>query len=169
MNHPDAASAPRHPFLIALGLALGAAVALGISRFSYGLLLLPMRLDLDWSYFLAGAMNTGNALGYFLGALATPALMRRLGPQRLLWGGSLLTGLFMLLCGFVTDSAVLLVQRILAGASSALIFIAGGVLAARLGALRGRQMGLLLGLYYGGTGAGGPGRSHAVSRSRLRL
>ena len=39
-----------------------------------------MRLDLGWSYLLAGAMNTGNAFGYFLGALATPMLMRRLGP-----------------------------------------------------------------------------------------
>lgn len=144
----------RHPFLIAIALSLGAAVSLGLSRFSYGLLLLPMRTDLGWSYLLAGAMNTGNAFGYFLGALATPLLMRRLGPQKLLIGGSLLTGVFMLLSGFVTDGGVLFFQRILAGISSAFIFIAGGVLVARLGALHGRQVGLLLGLYYGGTGFG---------------
>ena len=148
------ARAARHPFLTAFALSLGAAVALGISRFSYGLLLLPMRLDLGWSYLLAGAMNTGNAFGYFLGALATPMLMRRLGPQSLLIGGSILTGIFMLLSGFVTDAGVLFFQRILAGISSAFIFIAGGILVARLGALHGRQVGLLLGLYYGGTGLG---------------
>ena len=113
-----------------------------------------MRLDLGWSYLLAGAMNTGNAFGYFLGALATPLLLRRWGAQRLLLGGALLTGGFMLLSGLVTGSGLLFMQRILAGISSAFIFIAGGVLAARLAALRGRQAGLLLGIYYGGTGLG---------------
>jgi len=53
--------------LLALALSLGAAVSLGITRFSYGLLLPAMRADLAWSYALAGAMNTANALGYFLG------------------------------------------------------------------------------------------------------
>ena len=86
----------RCPLLTALALSLGAAVALGISRFSYGLLLPPMRADLGWSYFLAGAMNTANAFGYMLGALATPWLMRRVSPQRLLVAGAILTGLFML-------------------------------------------------------------------------
>lgn len=144
----------RHTILIALSLSLGAAVSLGLSRFSYGLLLLPMRTDLGWSYLLAGAMNTGNAFGYFLGAMVTPGIIRRIGPQRLMLVGAVLTGAFMLLSGFVTNSGVLLLQRILAGVSSAFIFIAGGVLAAHLGTLRGKQVGLLLGLYYGGTGIG---------------
>ena len=56
---------------------MGAAVSLGITRFAYGLLLPPMRLDLGWSYALAGAMNTSNAAGYLLGALSTPLLLRR--------------------------------------------------------------------------------------------
>lgn len=144
----------RMPLLTALALSLGAAVALGISRFSYGLLLPPMRADLGWSYFLAGAMNTANAFGYMLGALATPWLMRRVSPQRLLLAGAILTGLFMLVSGLVTATGVLLSQRILAGISSAFIFIAGGILAARLGALHPGRSGLLLGLYYGGTGFG---------------
>ena len=42
----------------------------------------------------------------------------------------------------------------LAGAASAFLFIAGGLLAARLGGLQPRRAGLLLGLYYGGTGLG---------------
>ena len=71
----------RRPFLTAFSLSLGAAISLGISRFSYALLLPPMRTDLNWTYLLAGAMNTGNAFGYFVGALITPALMRRFGAQ----------------------------------------------------------------------------------------
>ena len=139
---------------LALALSLGAAVSLGVTRFAYGLLLPPMRVDLQWSYTLAGAMNTANALGYLLGALATPALMRRWGPTRLLLAGAASASVFMGLTGFFTDAAVLLVQRVLAGVASALLFIAGGLLAARLGALMPSRSGFLLGLFYGGTGLG---------------
>lgn len=150
----DDSLARRHPILTALAISLGAAVSLGISRFSYALLLPPMRSDLGWSYLLAGAMNTGNAFGYFVGALMTPALMRRFGAQTMLIGGALMTAIFMLLSGFFTEAAVLLLQRVLAGIASAFIFIAGGVLAARLGAMHTRRAGFLIGLYYGGTGFG---------------
>ena len=67
----------RQLLTLAAALSLGAAVSLGITRFAYGLLLPTMRLDLDWGYALAGAMNTMNALGYLLGALATPWLLKR--------------------------------------------------------------------------------------------
>lgn len=139
---------------LAAGLALGAAVSLGVTRFAYGLLLPPMREDLQWSYTLAGAMNTANALGYLLGALATPALLRRFGPLQVLVGGSVLASVFMGLTGFFTDATPLLAQRVLAGMASALLFIAGGLLAARLGAVMPARSGLLLGIYYGGTGLG---------------
>lgn len=149
-----ASLAARRPFMTAFALSLGAAVSLGLTRFSYALLLPPMRADLDWSYFLSGAMNTGNALGYFLGALATPVLMRRYGAQTALVGGAVLASLFMLLSGFVVDAGVLIGQRVLAGIASAFIFISGGLLAARLGLLHPQRAGLLLGMYYGGTGLG---------------
>jgi predicted MFS family arabinose efflux permease len=145
---------PLPHLLLAIALSLGAAVSLGITRFAYALLLPPMRADLQWSYTLAGAMNTANALGYLLGALATPALMARAGPSRLLLAGSASASVFMALSGFFTDATLLLVQRALAGVASAFLFIAGGLLAARLGALQPRRAGLLLGLYYGGTGLG---------------
>ena len=144
----------RQSWALALALSLGAAVSLGITRFAYGLLLPAMRTDLGWSYTLAGGMNTANALGYFLGALATPWLMRRWGPSRLLWAGAALASVFMGLSGFFVDAQPLLLQRLLAGVASALVFIAGGLLAARLGARHPRQGGLLLGIYYGGTGLG---------------
>ncbi len=139
---------------LALALSLGAAVSLGITRFAYGLLLPPMREDLGWSYTLAGAMNTFNALGYLIGALATPWLMRRVPPTRLLIFGSLAASLFMGLSGFFTQAEPLLLQRMLAGVASAVVLIAGGLLAARLGSRQPRRSGLLLGIYYGGTGLG---------------
>jgi MFS family permease len=147
---------PTLPQLLALAaaLSLGAAVSLGMTRFAYGLLLPTMRADLGWSYTLAGAMNTLNAVGYLLGALATPWLLRRFSPVALLVLGSLLASSFMAGSGFFVDTSALLVLRLLAGVASALVFISGGLLAARLGALAPRQMGLLLGVYYGGTGFG---------------
>ena len=135
-------------------MSLGAAVSLGITRFAYGLLLPPMRADLGWTYTLAGSMNTSNALGYFVGALMTPWLMRRFNATSVIVIGALLASLFMGLSGFFTDSTMLLVQRWLAGVASAWVFITGGVLAARLGALDPSRSGLLIGLYYGGSGIG---------------
>ena len=145
---------PAQALRLALALSMGAAVSLGITRFSYGLLLPPMRADLGWSYTLAGAMNTANAAGYLLGALMTPALMRRFGPVRLLVWGAAWASLFMAASGFFTSASALLFQRLLAGLASAWVFVAGGLLAARLGSLQPTRAGFLLGLYYGGTGFG---------------
>ena len=139
---------------LALALALGAAVSLGITRFAYGLLLPTMRDDLGWSYTLAGAMNTANALGYLMGALVTPWLLKRRPPTVLLLWGAAWATVFMALSGFFTEAAPLLAQRLLAGVASALVFIAGGLLAARLGARQPGRSGFLLGIYYGGTGLG---------------
>ena len=155
-THPPAAThfLPRQAIRLALALSLGAAISLGITRFAYGLLLPPMRADLGWSYTLAGGMNTANAAGYLLGALSAPRLMRALGPQRTLMLGAVLASVFMGLSGFFTAAEPLLAQRLLAGVASAWVFIAGGLLAARLGTAHPRRAGLLLGLYYGGTGWG---------------
>ncbi|MEP6970891.1 MAG: YbfB/YjiJ family MFS transporter [Betaproteobacteria bacterium] len=139
---------------MALVLSLGAAVSLGITRFAYGLLLPPMRDDLGWSYALAGAMNTSNAAGYLLGALLTPLLLRRARPGSVMLAGALAASVLMALCGLFTGTGVWLLQRLAAGVTSALVFITGGLLAARLAAGEPSRAGLLIGLYYGGTGLG---------------
>jgi len=151
---PSSKTPTRQLIWLALALSTGAALSLGITRFSYGLLLPPMRSDLGWSYTLAGAMNTVNALGYLLGALLTPRLLQRFGAARVLLVGAVLASGFMGLSGFFTGTAPLLLQRLLAGMASALVFIAGGLLAARLGALQPARGGFLIGVYYGGTGFG---------------
>ena len=144
----------RHPLLTALALSLGTAIALGVARFSYALLLSPMRTDLGWPYLIAGGMNTGNALGYLLGALATPPLARRFGMHKMLIGGALATAFFIILSGLFIDTATLLALRIVTGAVSAFIFISGGILISRLAALHPHRAGFLLGLFYGGSGIG---------------
>jgi predicted MFS family arabinose efflux permease len=139
---------------LAMVLALGAAISLGVTRFSYGLLLPAMRTDLGWTYTLAGAMNTVNALGYLLGALSMPKLLRRFDAVQILLVGSALASVFMALTGFFTTAEPLLVQRLLAGIASAWVFVAGGLLAAQLGAHQTGRSGLILGVYYGGVGLG---------------
>lgn len=139
---------------MSFALSLGAAISLGMARFSYGLLLPPMRDDLAWSYTLAGAMNTANALGYLMGALSLPRMLRRWDAVPVFMTGAVLTSFFMGLSGFFTQAEPLLLQRVLAGWSSAWVFVAGGLLAARLGNLHPPSAGWLLGLYYGGTGWG---------------
>jgi predicted MFS family arabinose efflux permease len=145
---------PSSPFVLAALLSLAAAISLGITRFAYGLLLPIMREDLGWSYTLAGAMNTANALGYLLGALSAPSLMRRWGAARALLVGAVGASVFMGMSGFVRATDALLLQRLLAGVASAWVFIAGGLLVAQLAARHPQRSGWLLGLYYGGTGWG---------------
>lgn len=156
MTASSAAPAPRPlPALaLAFALSLGAAISLGLTRFSYALLLPPMRDDLGWTYLLAGGMNTANAIGYLVGALVTPLLLRRHAPGSILLGGAAPATVLMAVCGFLLGSPALLLQRLLAGVASAAVFVAGGLMAARLGALDARRSGLLLGVYYGGVGWG---------------
>ena len=153
---PDPAA--RDTLVTAFALAMGADVSLGLARFSYALILPAMRADLGWNYFTAGAMNTANAAGYLAGALCTPWLMARVGARRALLGGSLCAALALALHGFVRTDAALYGVRFLAGVVSAAVFVSGGLMAARLSARpglgRGITAGLVLGVYYGGTGLG---------------
>jgi predicted MFS family arabinose efflux permease len=127
----------------------GAAVSLGITRFAYGLLLPAMRADLGWSYTLAGAMNTVNALGYLGGALLVPRLLRRVKPAALLLWGALAASVFMGLSGFFHRG------RALAGAAAA-----GGV---------GQRAGVCVRRVAGGAAGGAqPAARGAADRAVLR-
>ncbi|HEV7578526.1 MAG TPA: YbfB/YjiJ family MFS transporter, partial [Caldimonas sp.] len=185
---------PLPTLAVAAALALGSAVSLGLARFSYALLLPPMRADLGWSYFVAGAMNTVNAAGYLAGALATPAALRRFGARSVFLVGIAVTALALFGHGLVVADAALYALRFVTGVGSAATFITGGLLAARLiatpatapsaaraslptlanpsavanssapsnprapanplAATSPATAGLVLGIYYGGTGVG---------------
>jgi predicted MFS family arabinose efflux permease len=144
----------QYTLVLAVGLSFGTAIALGLTRFSYALLLPPMKADLGWSFAQAGAMNTANALGYLLGALTFPLISRRWPAGVCFIAGCILTALLMTVGGFVSDTHALLAQRVVTGISSASIFVGGSVLAARLASAHPRDAGLVLGLYYGGAGVG---------------
>lgn len=144
----------RRLFATALALALGAAVSLGLARFSYALLLPPMRAELGWSYFTAGAMNTVNAAGYLVGALLLPRALARVDARTLFLAGGWGAAALLALHGLVRSDALLYALRGLTGIASAATFASGGLLAARLGQREGAKPSLVLGLYYGGTGLG---------------
>ena len=162
---PAPLPALRSTLWVAAALSLAAAVSLGLARFSYALLLPPMRADLGWSYLTAGTMNTVNAAGYLVGALAAPWGMRRFGARAVLLAGGAGATVLLLGHGLVWGNAALYVLRLLTGVASAATFVSGGLLAARLvgqpggaaGGVAGGNAptaGLVLGLYYGGTGVG---------------
>jgi predicted MFS family arabinose efflux permease len=138
----------------AIALALAAMVSLGLARFAYALLLPPMRSDLGWSYFTAGAMNTVNAAGYLLGALVAPAVLRRVDARRWMLAGGAMAAVALGLHGATRDNATLYALRLLCGMGSAASFVGGGLLAARLAATTPSASGLVLGVYYGGVGGG---------------
>ena len=156
MTDRDAATALNALLLGAAALALAAAVSLGLARFSYALLLPPMRADLGWSYLTAGAMNTVNAAGYLAGALLAPGWLRRFDARHVMLAGGVGAALLLAAHGAVRSDAALYALRGMTGLASAASFVAGGLLAARLAtspAATGRA-GLVLGIYYGGTGLG---------------
>lgn len=146
---------------LAVVLSFGAAVSLGLARFSYALLLPPMRSDLGWNYLVSGAMNTLNAAGYLLGALVTPAMMRAIGARATMLAGGVVTSLVLAGHGLTSAAWALGALRLAAGVASAWMFVSGGLMAARLGARcaelpAGQTLspGLILGMFYGGTGLG---------------
>jgi len=151
---------PISPLWTAAALALGAAVSLGLARFSYALLLPPMRADLGWSYLTAGAMNTANAAGYLVGALLAPRWLTRHDARALMLAGMLVAAVLLAAHGLTRSDAMLYALRGLTGVASAATFIGGGLLAARLAsdgsatAPHALSTGLVLGIYYGGTGLG---------------
>lgn len=143
-----------NPLLIAFFLSLGPALALGLGRFAYALLLPAMRDDLALSFVAAGALNTANAAGYLAGALASVAWGRRYGARAVLLSGCMLTVASLGLCAVTRGYSALMLLRFFAGLSGAMVFSIGGVFAAQLASAHVKRAGLLLGVYYGGIGLG---------------
>ncbi|WIX92176.1 YbfB/YjiJ family MFS transporter [Amycolatopsis sp. DG1A-15b] len=133
-------------------LALGTASALGLARFAYGLLVPAMRDDLRWTLAEAGAVSTANGLGYLVGAVATAALVRRWGTAAAFRWGMVVTALALAGTAASDVFAVLLAIRAVAGASGAVVFVAGGVIAARAAGRAGSSAPITV--YFAGTGLG---------------
>jgi predicted MFS family arabinose efflux permease len=120
-------------FLLAFCVSLSTAIALGFGRFGYSLVLPAMRADLGWSYSQAGALNTGNALGYLLGALCAAPILQRTSLRLGVLGGLILSVAALFLTSISRDFSVLIFCRALVGFSGALTFISAASLGLRLG------------------------------------
>jgi predicted MFS family arabinose efflux permease len=152
MNAERSFGAPTSLWIV-VGLAMGPAIALGLARFAYALLLPAMRADLGWSYANAGAMNTANAAGYLIGALAATPVARRFGIKQTFIAGIFLTALGITGSGVTSQFTVLMSLRVLTGLTGALVFIAGGSIAAAVSGSAARAP-RALGIYFAGGGLG---------------
>ncbi len=131
-------------------LAFGTASALGLARFAYGLLVPAMRDDLRWTLTEAGVVATANGLGYLAGALVTAAVVRRWGAAAAFRWGMVVTAAALAGTAGGDVFVVLLAVRAVAGASGAVVFIAGGVLVARMA----DGSSAPITVYFAGTGLG---------------
>ena len=145
--------APKKPWLVLAGLALGVTVTNGFARFAYGLILPAMKSEMDWNYAQAGWLNTANALGYIAGAVVTMLLIRRSSPTLLFTFGLIATTVALLATGMNTELWWQTLWRILAGFFGAMSFSTAGVLAAGLFANEPRQNALAIAILFG-TGGG---------------
>lgn len=139
---------------MALGLSAGALVALGLSRFAYGLLLPPMRTDLGWTYVEAGALNTANGAGYIAGALVAAWTARQWGAARAFIAGYAVSALVLLLTAATTSLAFLVTLRTIGGVATAITFILGAGLVGAIHPHDARRRGTLVGLYVAGVSVG---------------
>ena len=141
-------------FLVAFLLSFGPAVSNSFAQFAYALVLPAMRTDLalDWSQ--AGGLNTANAGGYLIGALAVRAVVGRVGNRRLFAIGMVLTSLTMLATGFVRDVPLLSVLRVASGIGGACVFICGGALSGNVFPGRPERASTTIAMFFAGAGMG---------------
>jgi MFS family permease len=145
----------RHPLLTALGLSIGAAVALGFSRFAYALLLPPMRDALDLTYVEAGGLNTANAAGYILGVAASGWAAKHFGIVRTFAVGLSVSAGILLLSATASSFAILITLRTVGGVSTAFAFILGAALAGAIDPIpRSSRSAFLVSIYVAGSSLG---------------
>lgn len=145
----------RSESLIALGLATGPVVALGFTRFAYALLLPAMKSDLHWSFASAGGMNSANAGGYVIGAATAAYWARRYGGSRTFVTSLAASAGLLVLTGVNGHYGVLATVRFLGGFSTAVTFVLGSALAARIHAgTHHHRSTYLVAIYMAGVGAG---------------
>ena len=140
--------------LTVVALALAPAIALGIARFAYALVLPDMRADLGWSYAEAGRMTSANAAGYLIGASLAARAITAAGAFRVMTLGVATCVVALGLCGTFRHAVLLDGAWLLAGCGGAFAFVAGGVLATDVAERHPDRAAFLLGLFYAGPGLG---------------
>src|SRR5450631_2954082 len=154
LHAPDRPQPYAHPARLILILSLAPTVGVGIGRFAYALVLPDMRDALHWSYSAAGFMNTINAAGYLVSALAASTIIKRFGLSAAARWGTLACVVSLALCAISGNFVVLSFARLLAGLGAAAGFVAGGALAATIAQSRPARADFLLSLFYAAPGIG---------------
>jgi len=139
---------------LAILLSFGPVVANSLARFAYALVVPAMRDDLSLTWSQAGWLNTMSAIGYLGGAILARLLVVRVGNRRLFQAGMALTALAILATGLSRDLDVIAAMRLLAGVTSAAVFVCGGALAANLAPQRPAAAMTLLSVFFSGPGVG---------------
>ncbi len=114
--------------LIWLGVA-AMALDIGVSRISYGMLLVPLRADLMLSYTVAGLLSSLNLAAYLAGNLIAPPLGKRWSMPVLACGGHAMVALGALLNGLAQEVFVLAAGRLLMGLGAGVGLVAVFVIA----------------------------------------
>ena len=146
-----AANERARPWRVAVQGAAALAAAMGVGRFVYTPILPLMHAQAGLTAQQGSALATANYVGYLVGALlgiAAPAAVR---AQLTLRVSLPVIAVTLALMPTTHDVAVWLVLRLIAGAASALVFVAA--VNAVLGALRAHGQ-HLIGWAFGGVGAG---------------
>ena len=107
--------------LIGSGLAV-VAVAFGLARYGYGLLLPQMRTSLGLSLGQLGVIGGAGYGSYLVASLACPALLSRSGPRATVLAGGTAAVVGMAVCAAATGPLTLGVGVVVAGASPALVW-----------------------------------------------
>ena len=154
MHAPHPPPAIAHPARLILILSLAPTIGLGIGRFAYALVLPDMRDSLHWSYSAAGFMNTVNALGYLVGALAASHLIKRAGLGASIRWATVACVAALALCAVTGNFAVLGFARLLLGVAAAVAFVGGAALATTIAQSQPERANFLLSLFYAGPGSG---------------
>jgi predicted MFS family arabinose efflux permease len=120
VSAPDAERVPPWA-LIGSGLAV-VAVAFGLARYGYGLLLPQMRTSLELSLAQLGVIGGAGYGSYLVASLACPALLSRWGPRTTVMAGGAAAVAGMAVCAAATGPLTLGVGVVVAGASPALVW-----------------------------------------------
>jgi len=120
--------------------------ALGLGRFSLGMLLPSMGSDLGLSYSRMGFVGTGNFLGYLIGVLISSRLVKRFDYRPVISSGLFLVGITMIIVGRAGSFWLVLFAFFFTGIGSGLANVpVMGLVSQWFGAtLRGRAAGLMV-------------------------
>jgi predicted MFS family arabinose efflux permease len=142
------------PLAIATGLGAVPALALGLGRFGYALILPAMSSALEWSYVQASSLAAANSAGYLAGAVAAARAAARWSAAPTTLVSALVCTASLALSALPTSLGALVALRFVAGASGGVAFVAAAGIAAHLAQENEAQAGRVLAVFTGGAGAG---------------